>query len=221
MLAPYMGTSAEIDNIKLLELKTQILMLEEQLRNEHIKYRQTKLKEQISELQKKYMEKDVYNLPVINETEYIVFDFIDDYKENVILNVQSNIIEITPENLPDINFKKNYKKVILKNIEHLDNQSIMAEIVEIIDCHDLNLIIRAETIVFRDLHQSNFVLESKQLRIQNTKDVEIILKTETSIALENCSSLRFKGHNGLKIPDDCINDFDYPLNSPNFTILKE
>lgn len=208
----------EDEKLTLLKLKSQILILETKLKSENIKYRQNKLREQINLLRKEYMEKDIIDRPEINRIEPIDFDLGEDLKENIFFNIQSYIIQIDPSNIADVNFNRSYKKICLRNFKNLENLNISAENIEITDCDDLKLSIRAETIVLRNVTNSHLIIEGAQLRLQNTKYLHCLLKSPIATVLEKSINIQFQGHQGLKI-DDCINDFDCPFGSPNFKII--
>lgn len=213
-----MDDSNNNKKLALLKLKSQILQLETKLKSENIKYRQTRLREEINRLRKEYMEKDVFDMPGVKHIEPIHIDLRDEDKENILHNIRSSIIEATPSNIEDINFKRFYKKIVLRDISNFENMNFFADHIEILNCNGLRITIRAETIIMRNVSNSYFILEGAQLRMQHAKNLYCLFKSPIATAMEQSTNIDFQGHMGLKI-NDCINDFDNPFGSPNFKII--
>lgn len=233
-----MSKNDERDHIALLKLKTQIILLEEKLKIEEVKYRKNKLLEEIKRLKKEFIKIDIFDKPETKHIEKIEINLQGEVKENVILNLQSSIVEIDHNNYNEIDLTKHYKKIIIKDAEKIEKKTLFAEHIEIVNCRNLKLEFVAETVVLRNTFESTFIVESNQLRIKESENLSISFQFATPTVLEQSKNIVFrkiddkldffrkcgehigsdlkKGSNSLS---DYIKDFDCPFNSQNFKIV--
>lgn len=201
------------------EKRTKILALEQQLKKETVKYTRNRIIEQLRVLKNEYLDLDDYEMPETISLERIYINPINTFKENIIMNLQSNIIEINDQNFKDFNPERKYQKITLINLSNKSNLKIKADQVEITQCQGLDLQIEAETIMIKETDGCYFSLAANQLRLRNTKNIQIAFNKSVPTVLEHSKQIKFKLPEESQSDKHLIKDFDCPFNSPNYEIV--
>lgn len=214
--------------IEQLEIRTKIILLENKLKTEKIKYRKNKLIEQINLIKKEYCSKDRFSKPESDEYVKIEINCKENIENNKLIKKLQNenelqIVEVSDENFDCFNHQQKYSRITFSNLNDKSISEINSDTVEILNCNNTTFHLNANSIILDTLHNCNLTIKSKQLRIRKSSNLRISLFTLTPTVLEKSTKIYIEEHkidaHGMKNWFLSVKDFDCPFGSKNYVIL--
>lgn len=215
-------------NLTNQELKSQVIILENKLKKETIKYRQNKLLEKISNLKKLYVANDEYDIPIMNNTFRLSIDVYDkenggNNEINTDCEIDSKFLTLNEKNLKYFKNNTMYKKVCIENICGA-SLAFDCDDLSIDSCNRLNLTVKITGSIFiHSVNESIIKVNSEQVRLVNCKNIKLVVMTRSGIVLENSENITIEEwksqHMNYENLYRKVNDFSDPFSGRNYKII--
>lgn len=207
------------------EIKSQIIILENKLRKEKVKYNRNKLMEAIKKLESVYVANDTLDAPAIQPAEKM--DGISDKKHMIAdENDGCKLVFINEQNAECFSKNVQYSKIFIENIRQNMNLNYNCKELVINSCANLNCTLQVDNSAsINHVEDSILRIVAEQLRLSHCKNVKLIVHSKSGVVIEYSRDItivewKIEGI-GYKNLFSHVTDFSNPLGSANYKIYYE
>ncbi|ELA48101.1 hypothetical protein VCUG_00339 [Vavraia culicis subsp. floridensis] len=220
------------------EIKSQIIILENKLKIEKVKYRQNVLIEQIKKLKELYVQNDRYNAPMVHGVAKLDISGHDKTchsshapQNGWIRDVSANpasscdtIVYLDKNNLHSLRSGFKYSKVCVKNIYTEQCLAFDCDELTINACSNLRITTNVSGSIFiENVQESALKINAGQIRLVGCRDLKLMVYTKSGISIENSERIIIEEWKIQNVKHENlfwkVNDFSDPFGDKNYTVI--